>query len=488
MAFSNDKGRHRRGRWWRRGSYLFSRRSEAPPDADRSFWTNDRTAPSGRPSPAGRPDRAREDRPGRLSWPWRPGAGGDRHGWPGGDKRGGDRRGGDRRGGDRRGWPGSAGGAKRHDRPASERPDHERSDREYVERKRADRDWPGRMWPGREPAGRDSIGSEGSFALFGWRGRERHQAGGDGSEGWSWAGRRQQEDFRQQEEFRRQEGFRQPEEFRQWDAAEAGQAQRWDAAEAGQSRRWDAAEAGEPRRWEAGERLSAAVVDRPQYTWHDFELDDVVLRARPNRPDAPSLGDGLRHCGKLETILHRQWDAREGPPSPEVVRAVESLAMLPDLLKEKLAAGLEGIYVGPGGVPDLDDMGYLRGAPLPSGRASWDICAGAYGDGKIVVGDRPSPTPDVMMHEVGHAIDDVDSAYGDWVSDSREFAMLYEDITPLLVSAFHRQGDGLGRKEFFADAFAAIASRQRPALVDMLGGDTRAALNVMLFFNRRYGI
>jgi len=46
----------------------------------------------------------------------------------------------------------------------------------------------------------------------------------------------------------------------------------------------------------------------------------------------------------------------------------------------------------------------------------------------------------------------------------------------------------LGRREFFADAFASIASRQRPALVDMLGGNIRIALDVMLFFNRRYGI
>jgi hypothetical protein len=139
-------------------------------------------------------------------------------------------------------------------------------------------------------------------------------------------------------------------------------------------------------------------------------------------------------------------------------------------------------------VPDLDDMGYLRGAPLPSGRATWDICAGAYGDRKIVVGDRPSPTPDVMMHEVGHAIDDIDAALGVWVSDTPEFVALFEELAPLLASSFHRQGGGLGRKEFFADAFAAIASRQRPALVDMLGGNTRMALDVMLFFNRRYGI
>ncbi|MEV4839573.1 hypothetical protein AB0K05_34075 [Nonomuraea sp. NPDC049486] len=331
MAISSDKGRHRRGRWWRRGSYLFSRRTEAPPEAERSFWS------------ARRGNRTRE-----------------------------------------------------------------------VD--------------ARPPGMGDTAEPE----------RSRH-AGKD----------------------QRPERSRRPEKDRDKDR---------------------------PRRWEGRERLSAAVVEEPRYTWHDFELLDALPRAQPNRPDAPPMGDGLRHCGKLERILHRQWDARLGPPPPEVVRAVESLARLPDRLKEKLAAGLEGIYVGPGGVPDLDDMGYLRGAPLPSGRATWDICAGAYGERKIVVGDRPSPTPDVMMHEVGHAIDDIDSAFGEWVSDSPDFAALFERVEPLLVSAFHRQGGGLGRKEFFADAFAAIAARQRPALVDMLGGNTRLALDVMLFFNRRYGI
>ncbi|WP_188188591.1 hypothetical protein [Nonomuraea sp. SYSU D8015] len=336
MAFSNsrgssDKGRHRRGRWWRRGSYLFARRAEAPQGAERSFWSNAR-------------ERRQEARSARAEGKGLNGA-------------------------KRRLWP----GAERQERP-------ERHDGRPKE-----------TWDG--------------FAV-----RERH------------------------------------------------------------------------------EQLPAAVMERPRYTWYDFELDDRPPRAQPNRPDVPSLGDGLRHCGKLESILHRQWDARQGPPPADVVRAVESLARLPDRLKEKLANGLEGIYVGPGGVPDLDDMGYLRGAPLPSGRATWDICAGAYGDRKIVVGDRPSPTPDVMMHEVGHAIDDIDSAYGEWVSDSPEFVHLYEKARPILASGFHRQGGGLGRKEFFADAFAAIASRQRPALVDMLGGDTRMALNVMLFFNRRYGI
>jgi len=199
------------------------------------------------------------------------------------------------------------------------------------------------------------------------------------------------------------------------------------------------------------------------------------------------VSDGRRHCGSLEAILWRQWDPASPPPR-EVVMAVDRLAELPFRIKEKLADGLDAIFIGPGGVPELDDMTSLRGVALPSGRATWDACAGAYGERKIVVGSRPSPTPDVMCHEVGHALDDLDSPPGKWQSDSAEFRMLYDQCESYFASDFHRQPGGLGRKEFFADAFAAIASRQRPALVDMLSGDTRTALRVMLYFNRRYGI
>jgi hypothetical protein len=196
---------------------------------------------------------------------------------------------------------------------------------------------------------------------------------------------------------------------------------------------------------------------------------------------------GRRHCGRLEEVVRREW-APDVMPPPESVIAIDRLAELPQLIKEKLAAGLDAIHVGPGGVPDLDDMGRLSGVPLPSGRATWDACAGAYGERKIVVGSRPSPSPDVMCHEIGHALDDLDGTDEQWQSDSVEFIALYERCLPHVVSDFHRQRGTLGRREFFADAFAAIASRQRPALVDMVGGDTRAALDVMLYFNVRYGI
>ena len=210
--------------------------------------------------------------------------------------------------------------------------------------------------------------------------------------------------------------------------------------------------------------------------------------APPHPMDLPPTADGRRNCGALEKILWRQWDAAEAAPPPEVIAAIDRLAEFPRALQEKLAAGLDAIYVGEGGVPQLDDMTALHGVALPSGRATWDACAGAYGERKIVVGSRPSPTPDVMCHEVGHALDDLDSPQGKWQSDSPEFRMIYDHCQPYIASDFHRQRGGLGRKEFFADAFAAIASAQRPALVDMLSGNTRIALQVMLYFNRRYGI
>jgi hypothetical protein len=195
----------------------------------------------------------------------------------------------------------------------------------------------------------------------------------------------------------------------------------------------------------------------------------------------------MRHCGCLEDVLIREWAADE-QPAPEAVTAINRLAELPVLIKEKLVAGLDAIHVGAGGVPDLDHMGQLKGMPLPSGRATWDACAGAYGDRKIVVGSRPSPTPDVMCHEVGHALDDLDGSEGGWQSDSADFRALYGRCLPHMASEFHRHGGALGRREFFADAFAAIASSQRPALVEMLSGDTRTALDVMLYFNVRYGL
>ena len=249
---------------------------------------------------------------------------------------------------------------------------------------------------------------------------------------------------------------------------------------------WYRAVAGQVRSLAPGATSPAPRTGRPARA-AGASAHGVPAFAAPRPQGQPPANDGLRHCGQLERVIWRQWDPTMVPP-PQIVTAIDRLADLPSAIKEKLASGLDGIYVGPGGVPELDDMTDLRGVPLPSGHGSWDVCAGAYGERKLVIGSRPSPTPDVTCHEVGHALDDLDSPPGRWQSDSAEFRMLYDLCQSHLVSDFHRQGGGLGRKEFFADAFAAIASGQRPALVDMLSGQTSAALRVMLYFNRRYGI
>jgi len=256
-------------------------------------------------------------------------------------------------------------------------------------------------------------------------------------------------------------------------------------------------------RWAGGGQARAAIRPSPDpaAAADSGPAQAAAGQARPRRPAAAEVGglawyeiaharraaEGMADCGPLEHVLRREWPASVVPTAP-VVRAVNRLAGLPRVIKEILAAGLDAIHVGEGGVPELDDMGRLRGIPLPSGRATWDACAGAYGQRKIIVGSRPSSAPDVMCHEVGHALDDIDRVDGRWQSDSPRFRQIYERCHAALVSDFHRQPGDLGRREFFADAFAAIASQQRPALVDMLGGNTRVALDVMLYFNIRYGL
>ncbi len=71
------------------------------------------------------------------------------------------------------------------------------------------------------------------------------------------------------------------------------------------------------------------------YTWRDFELDEDLPRAAPHPPDVADLRDGRRHCGALEGILYRQWAADGRAAPPDAVRAVDSLAELPDALKEQ---------------------------------------------------------------------------------------------------------------------------------------------------------
>ena len=128
-----------------------------------------------------------------------------------------------------------------------------------------------------------------------------------------------------------------------------------------------------------------------------------------------------RHCGHIETgppgVGRRAWSRRprwrRHRPAGRAAAADQGASSRPGWTRSTSARGA---------FPTSTTWARLSGVPLPSGRATWDACAGAYGERKIIVGSRPSPTPDVMCHEIGHALDDLDGADEQWQSDSAEFS------------------------------------------------------------------
>ncbi len=65
--------------------------------------------------------------------------------------------------------------------------------------------------------------------------------------------------------------------------------------------------------------VTAPVVDRPQYTWRDFELDDQPARAEPHHPDSPDYRDAppqlRRRWSRSSTGSGTRWTAHRPPTS-----------------------------------------------------------------------------------------------------------------------------------------------------------------------------
>lgn len=117
------------------------------------------------------------------------------------------------------------------------------------------------------------------------------------------------------------------------------------------------------------------------------------------------------------------------------MRAIARLADLPAHIADRLADEIGGIWIGPGAVPDLDHLGYLRGVPLDleQPRATWDLVVGAWIEGLIAISSAPSASYDVALHEVGHALDQIDR-----MSESAEFAALQGLVRPVLAGSLYR--------------------------------------------------
>jgi hypothetical protein len=93
-----------------------------------------------------------------------------------------------------------------------------------------------------------------------------------------------------------------------------------------------------------------------------------------------------------------------------------------------------------------------------------------------------------VLHEVGHAIDDLygHDGQGGLVSDGPLWGSVHQTCLPYLVQHVHRAPEGVGRRELFADAFAALTAAATVDLLDWLGGDRELVLLVQAFFVHQF--
>ena len=183
---------------------------------------------------------------------------------------------------------------------------------------------------------------------------------------------------------------------------------------------------------------------------------------------------------RLRQILHDQTpDQPSAANRAAVARLVELPTHLIDLL---LAHGtVRTIYIGAGPVPDLDEMGRLRGQPVREERPDvlWDDTVAAFRSGMLLLGDlpdRPSVTCDVPAHEIGHAIcvaDDL-ACYRD------DFPALYRACQPVLCSPWD------DRDEFYAEVWASVFVGNGDWLTSIVGGRMDLAEQLWVWFAMRY--
>lgn len=157
---------------------------------------------------------------------------------------------------------------------------------------------------------------------------------------------------------------------------------------------------------------------------------------------------------------------------------------MPSHLAGRLVSGLDVIYVGLGMVTDYPPFADLAGQPIHPARPggpTWEHIPAGYRNRQIVIGSGGAPlTRDLMLHELFHALDDLDGM----ISDSLDFRALHATCRPVLADErYSRQ-----RAEFFAEAGAIVFLREWDVLERLLSGHLERAYSVRSWFIREYGV
>lgn len=172
---------------------------------------------------------------------------------------------------------------------------------------------------------------------------------------------------------------------------------------------------------------------------------------------------------------------------------LRDLDLVPTELVRRLQAakgGVRGVYVGKGGVPELDEMGYLSGV-RPRGWAegdTWDIVGGAYaeGDRYILAGTGRSGSYSTILHETGHAV------------QSRLFNTTMVNELRRYQKLFHKElrkyyqqggpGGAAGASEMWAETFALRIKGGEKKVYEFLGGENATSRSYVQWMNERLGL
>ena len=176
--------------------------------------------------------------------------------------------------------------------------------------------------------------------------------------------------------------------------------------------------------------------------------------------------------------MRRQWNA-DRPAPAELIGVVDRLASLPVHLASRLADWLEGLWVGPGNVPDLDGLGFLRGQRVrPEAATLWDDVPGAVVGRTMVVGTGAHVSVSLVDHELGHCFEQMDD-----LASTPDWQAIMWRCRPLVV---HPRYQDL--HEWWAEAYAHVATGELRRLTRALSGNAEAMEMCWAYYKRQLGL
>lgn len=201
---------------------------------------------------------------------------------------------------------------------------------------------------------------------------------------------------------------------------------------------------------------------------------------RPHPVDADPLPrDGRRNCGFWESVLRRQWDPERVVPPPETIAVIDRLAAQPVHIASLVISELDELWVGIGSVPGLDHLGYLAGQPVrPGSVIVWDDVPGATVGRTVAIGTGRTVSASLVDHELAHVIE-----RSRRMAEQPDWQTIMLRCRPHLI--VERWYDPL---EWWAEAWALVATGQLDRLVRTLSGHEQVAEMVARYYVRRYGL